>query len=100
MIRISRQEIHHTLNGKSKSSSTRDILGIDNNLYNKWIEYQFTPGTNWSDIEIDLVEPICMFNMSVDEELNYAFNCKNTQPILKEVHSQNGVKFNFLDYQL
>ena len=33
LIRNTRQRIHHALNGKSKSSSTRDILGIDIDLY-------------------------------------------------------------------
>ena len=46
------------------------------------------------------MKPICMFNVSDDEELKLVFNWKNTQPILKEVHSQKGVKFNFLYYQL
>ena len=55
---------------------------------------------NWSNIEIDHAEPICMFNVSDDEELNFAFNWKNTQPLLEGVHSEQGVKFNFLDCQL
>ena len=36
-----------------------------------------------------------MFNVSNGEELKIAFNWKNTQPLLKEVHSQKGVKFFF-----
>ena len=28
------------------------------------------------------------------------FNRKNSQPLLKEVHQQEGVKFNLLDYRL
>ena len=51
-------------------------------------------------IEIDRVGPISMFDVSKDEELGEAFNWKNTQPLLKEVHQQKGIKFNFLDYQL
>ena len=41
-----------------------------------------------------------MFDVSNDEELKEAFNWKNCQPLLKEVHAQKGTKFNFLDYQL
>ena len=100
LIKNTRCRIYHAFNGKTESSSTLDILGIDTNLYKKWVEYQFTPETNWSNIEIDHVKPICMFNVSDDDELKVAFNWKNTQPLLKEVHSQKGVKFNFLDYQL
>ena len=55
---------------------------------------------NWTNIEIDHVKPICLFNIFDDEELKLAFNWKSTQPLLKEVQSQKGVKFNFLDYQL
>ena len=83
----------------TKQSSTRDILGIDIHLLKKCIEYQFTPEMNWSNIEIDHVKPICMFNVSDDEELKLAFNWKNTQTLLKEVQSLKGVDF-FLDYHL
>ena len=38
---------------------------------------------NWSNIEIDHVKPICMFDVSKDEELKEAFSLKNTQPLLK-----------------
>ena len=100
LIKNTRRRIHHALNGKSKSSSTREILGIDIDLYQKWIEFQMTPEMNWSNIEIDHVKPICMFDVSKDEELKEAFNWKNTQPLLRQDHLQKGIKFNFLDYQL
>ena len=100
LICNTRRRIHHALNGKSKLSPTKDILGIDIDLYRKWIEFQMTPEMNWSNIEIDHVKAICLFDVSKDEELREAFNWKNTQPLLKEVHQKNGIKFNFLDYQL
>ena len=59
-----------------------------------------TPEMNWSNIEIDQVKAICLFDVSKDEELKEAFRWENTQPLLKEVHAQKGTKFNFLDYQL
>ena len=43
LLRNSRRRIHHALNGKSKSSSTREILGIVFDTFKKWIEYQMTP---------------------------------------------------------
>ena len=73
---------------------------IKTDLYKKWLGFQFTPEMNWSDIEIDHVKPICMFDVSKDDELKEAFNWKNTQPLLKQDHLQKGIKFNFLDYQL
>ena len=67
LIRNTRRRIHHALNGKSKSSSTRDILGIDIDLYRKWIEYQMTPEMNWNNIEIDHVKAISLFDVSKGE---------------------------------
>ena len=55
---------------------------------------------NWSNIEIHHVKPICMFDVSDDEELKLAFTWKNTQPLLIQDHQYKGTKFNFLDCQL
>ena len=55
---------------------------------------------NWTNIEIDHVKPICLFDKSKDEKLKEAFNWKNTQPIVEESHQQKRTKCNFLDYQL
>ena len=95
LILMTRSRIQLALNGKSKSSSTRDILGMDINLYKKWIEFKMTPEMNWENIEIDHVKPICMFDVTKDEELKEAFNWRNTQPLLKQHHLQKGIKFNF-----
>ena len=92
--------IYKSLKGMTKSSSTKDTLGIDIDTYRKWIKYQFTPEMNWSNIEIDHVKPICMFDISKDEKLKEAFSWKNTKPLLKQDHQQKGTKYNFLDYQL
>ena len=81
LIRNTRRRIHHALNGKTKPSSTTDILGMDIDLYRKWIS-------------------ICMFDVSSDEQLKEAFSWKNTQPLLKHDHHRKGIKFNFSDYQL
>ena len=99
LIHNTRRRIHHALNGKTKSSSTRDILGIDIDTYRKWIEFQFTPDMTWDNVEIDHVKAICLFDISDDEQLKEAFNWRNTQPLLKEIHRQKGIKFNILDYQ-
>ena len=100
LICKTRRRIHHALNGKSKSISTKEILGIDIETCKKWIEWQMTPDMTWNNIQIDHIKPICLFDITKDEELKEAFNWKNTQPLLKEVHSHKGIKFNFLDYQL
>ena len=64
-----RCKLRQALVGKTKSSSTKEILGIDNDSYKKWTEFQFTPEMNWDNTEIDHVKSICMFDVSKDEEL-------------------------------
>ena len=59
-----------------------------------------TPEINWTNIEIDRVRPICLFDVSNNEELKEAFCWKITQPLLREVHRQKGIKTIFLHYQL
>ena len=88
VIHNTRRTIHHALNGKLKSSSTRDILGIEIETYRKWIERQMAPEMNWDNIEIDHVKAICMFDVSKDEGLREAFTWKNTQPLLKHDHQK------------
>ena len=63
-----------------KQSSSRDISGVDIDSYKKWIEFQFTPEMTRSNIEIDHVKPICLFDVTKDDALREAFNWKNTQP--------------------
>ena len=78
------------MNGQSKSSSTIDVLGIDVETYRKWIEYWFTPEMKWSNIEIDHVKSVCLFDVSKDEELKEALSWKNTQHIIKKIRKQKG----------
>ena len=66
--------IYKSLKGMTKQSSMKEILGIDTDLYRKWQEFQFTPEMNWSNIEVDHIKPICMFDVSDDEQLKEAFS--------------------------
>ena len=100
LICNTRRKIRHALNGKSKSSSTGEILVIDIETYRKWIDNQVIPGRDWKKIGIDHVKPNCSFDISKEEKLKEEFCRKNTQPLLKQDHLQKGTKDNFLDYQL
>ena len=100
IIGNTRNRIYKSIKGLTKQSSTKDILGIDMETYKKWIKFQFTPDMTWDNNEIDHVKPICMFDISDDEQLKEAFSWKNTQPLLKHDHQKKGIKFKFLDYQL
>ena len=57
-------------------------------------------GMNWSNIHVDHVKPISLFDVSNEEEMLEAFNWKNTQPLLKRDNLIKGNKFNELDYRL
>ena len=61
-----RSRSYNSLRSLTKQSSSRDILGIDIDLYRKWIDIQFTPEMTWDNIEIDHVQPIYMFDVSKD----------------------------------
>ena len=95
LICKTRSRIRQALSGRVKSSSTKDILGIDIDTYKKLLEFQFTPEMNWSNTEVDHVKPICLFDVSRDEELREAFNWKNTQPLLKHDHQRKGYNIQF-----
>ena len=90
-----RSRIHRAVRGKLKWNSTKAILGMNIDTYRKWIEFQFTPEMNWSNIEIDQVKPICIFAISIDEELWEAFCWKGTQPLLKQGHQNKGTNIIF-----
>ena len=100
LISKTRNRIYKSSKCMTKSSSAKDILGIDIETYKRRIKFQMTPEMNWTNIELDLVKPICMFDVSDDEQLKETFNWRNTQPLSKKEHQQKGTKFNFLDYQL
>ena len=46
LICNTRRRIHRAVKGKSKPSTTVDILGIDIDIYRKWIDLQMTPEMN------------------------------------------------------
>ena len=68
LICNTRRRIHQILKGKIKSCSTKEVLGIEIKLYRKWLEWQMTPEMNWTNIEIDHVKPICLFDVPKAEE--------------------------------
>ena len=59
LTRNTRRRVHQALQGKTKSPSTKDILGIDIDTFRKCLEFQFTPEMNWNNIEINHVKSIC-----------------------------------------
>ena len=108
LICKTRSGIQQALKSRPKSSSTKLIFGIDIITYRKWIELglpEMTPELNWSNIEINHVKPICMCDMSKNDDSKHVFNWKNTQPLLKKSIIKRGlslisqiIKYNSLKY--
>ena len=69
LIRNTRRRVHDALNGKSKSSSTGEILGVDIDTYRKWIDFQMTPDMTWDNNENEHVKVICLVDVSKEEDL-------------------------------
>ena len=59
LIFSKRNGIRQILRGKTESSSTKEILGLDIDTCKKGIEYQFTPEVNWLKIEKDRIKSFC-----------------------------------------
>ena len=55
---------------------------------------------SWSNIEIDKVKPICVFDVSNTDKVKETFNSIKTQPLLKTVHQHRGTKPNIFVYVL
>ena len=100
LICKTRSKIRQALNRKTKSISKINILGIDIDTFRKWTEWQMIPEMKSNNIDIDHVKPICMFDISKEDEIKEAFCWKNTQPLHKQDHLHKGTEFNILDYQL
>ena len=81
---------YHTLNGKSKSSSTKKFLGTHIDNYIRWVEYQFTAKMIWSKFEIDHVRSIFSFDVCYIEETKEAFWWKNIQRSVNQDNNQRG----------
>ena len=77
-----------------------DILGLDISNFRRWNGYQFPPERHWKKIEKDPSRPSSSLNVSINEESKEALNCVNTQPLLMQVPSRKGIKFNWFDYRL
>ena len=73
LIRNTRRRIHLAFNSESKSSSMIITLGIDIEIYRRWIDYQFTHEMNSKNIEFEHLRHISSFNISNHEELKELF---------------------------
>ena len=85
------------LRGTLKSRATRQLIGVDFEIFIKWIEYQFEEGMAMDNYgsawHLDHVLPISSFNLLEEEELLKAMNWKNIRPLLalKNIKKSNKI---------
>ena len=85
------------LKGKSKSQTTKQLIGVNFEIFIKWIKYQLEEGMtmdNYGSIwHLDHVLPISSFNLLEEEELFKAMNWMNIRPMLpvKNIQKSNKI---------
>ena len=66
LICKSRSRIYETLKGMTKPSSSINILGIDIDLYRKWLEFQFTPDLNLKILKLIMSSQfVCLMSLKM-----------------------------------
>jgi len=81
-----RRRLCLAVNGKDKSSHTKELLGCTVEFLKKHLETQFTDNMNWNNYgyygwHIDHIKPCSSFDLSKDLEQRKCFNYKNLQPL-------------------
>ena len=81
-----RRRVRKTLNGKSKSKNTMDLIGCSVDFLKKHIESQFEPGMSWDNYGVDgwlmyHIVPCASFDLSDPEQQQKCFNYTNLQPL-------------------
>src|ERR1043165_7503739 len=80
-----RTRLWAVLKGKSKSQTTRQVIGVDIEIFRKWIYFQLEEGMtkeNYGSVwHIDHVIPLASFNLLDEDELQKAMNWKNLRPL-------------------
>ncbi len=92
-----RKRIWNALNGISKSTSTRKLLGCNIDFFKNYYESKFTKGMTWTkvmngEIHCDHIRPCASFDLSKPSEQKKCFNYKNLQPLWAEENLRKGVK--------
>jgi hypothetical protein len=81
-----RSRIWHAIKGHIKGLNIRELLGVDIEVYKKYLEGLFQEGMSWEnhgEWEIDHIKPCDCFDLSKLEEQKSCFHYTNTQPLWK-----------------
>ena len=92
-----RSRLSEALRGNSKSQTTKQLIGLDFEIFTKWIKFQFTEGMSMDNYGSawchDHVLPISSFNLLDEEERQKAMNWINIRPLspLKNIQKSNKI---------
>jgi len=93
-----RSRLGRAVRGKSNSRATEQIIGVDVEIFTKWVEFQLEEGMtmqNYGPVwQLDHVLPISSFNLLDEEELFQAMNWVNIRPLTPIKNMQ---KYNKID---
>ena len=97
LLKSMRNRLSAALRAKSKSKTTRQLIGIDFETFTKWIEFQLEEGMamkNYGAVwHHDHVIPLSSFNLLDEDELIKVMNWKNIRPMtpIKNMQKSNKV---------
>src|SRR5688572_22233279 len=92
-----RSRLGQILKGTSKSQTTQQLIGVNFEIFTKWIQFQFEEGMTMNNYGSawchDHVLPISSFNLLEEGELQKAMNWKNIRPMqpLKNIKKSNKI---------
>lgn len=79
-----------------KAYKTIELLGCSIQVVREHIERQFRDGMTWKNHgkvwEIDHIQPVSSFDLTMPKEQKKAFNYKNLQPLIKKENRLKGSK--------
>lgn len=78
--------IRHALSNNYKRTSSIKLIGCSVIYLKAYLEEQFKKGMSWDNYgqkgwHIDHIKPLCLFDLTKEEEQLKAFNYKNLQPL-------------------
>ena len=88
-----RARMHDVLKGRTKSDTTKNLIGCSIEELKKHLESQFKPGMNWDNYgtgyndkgmqewHIDHITPCASFDLSKESEQRKCFHYTNLQPL-------------------
>ena len=86
------------MNGKTKSETTKELLGIDYDKFTKWIEFQLPACYTMNDLgkilHIDHVNPFKNFDMSDNEQVKIVMHWTNHKPLEASKNLKKSTSYN------